>query len=749
MSAAPTAGCRTTARPCAWRLRPDLVIERQIQRGRACWLVKDPLTLSYFRFAEEEYALLKLLDGRKSLTEVAAEFARAFPAEAIGVEELQRLIAQVEESGLLVSDSMGQSPRLEENRRRRAAKGRWAGFNPMAIRLPGIDPEPILNWLYPRLQFLFSPLCVAMCLIGMLAAASLVLVQWHEIQARLPTFQRFFTAENAVWLALVLAGMKICHELGHALVARHYGGECHELGVMFLCFMPCLYCNVSDSWMVGSKWKRAGIAAAGMYVEMVLAAGATFLWWFSQPGLVHHLCLNVMFIGGVNTLLFNANPLLRYDGYYIVSDLFEIPNLRQKARDALAGTLSAWMWGGTRAIDPLAPASGGLLFAAFAVASSVYGWVMTLSVLWFLNKVFEPYGLQIVGRLIALLAFSGLIVWPVVRLVRLLFPAARSNSQPRRSAVKPLRVALSCGALAVLAGGGLWFPVSHRIQAGLVMEPHAAQRVYVEAPGVLEQVLVQPGTKVAAGETLAGLSNLELAIGLAELAGKLAEQKAEVEDLERQRFTDPSVTPLLPPAIEAVRDLESRLAKRKADAERLSITAPCGGVVLAPPEVPHRALPEGHLSHWSGRPLEESNLGTYLEPGTLVCMIGDPRELEAVLAIDQSDVEFVRAGQKVEIVLDQQPGVILQGEIAEVAKLDLAVAPRQLSHQAGGQMSTTVDRTGIERPLSTTYQARVRITDESGLLRAGLRGRARVLVGDQTIIERACRAWNQTFHFKL
>ena len=177
-----------------------------------------------------------------------------------------------------------------------------------------------------------------------------------SFRARLPEFQAFFAAQN--WL---LAGgrrwpsTKVLHEFGHGLACKRFGGECHEMGVMLLVVTPCLYCNVSDAWMIPSKWRRAAIGAAGMYVELILASLATFLWWFSEPGLVNHLCLNVMFVCSVSTLLFNANPLMRFDGYYILADLLEIPNLRQKSAAVIQRKLGAWLLGLRERHDPFLP----------------------------------------------------------------------------------------------------------------------------------------------------------------------------------------------------------------------------------------------------------------------------------------------------------------------------------------------------------------------------------------------------------
>ena len=164
-----------------------------------------------------------------------------------------------------------------------------------------------------------------------LGALSLIVTNFESFQNKLPSFDNFFAANNWFLLAIVLGVTKVLHEFGHGLACKRFGGRCHEMGLMFLVLTPCLYANVSDSWLLKSKWKRAFIAAAGMYVELVIASIAVFVWWFSIPGLVHHLALNVIVVCSVSTLIFNANPLLRYDGYYILADLMEIPNLRQKS----------------------------------------------------------------------------------------------------------------------------------------------------------------------------------------------------------------------------------------------------------------------------------------------------------------------------------------------------------------------------------------------------------------------------------
>ena len=201
-----------------------------------------------------------------------------------------------------------------------------------------------------------------------LAAITLVLVQWDKFQSKLPTFEQFFSAENWLFLGATMAIVKILHEFGHGLSCKKFGGECHEMGLMFLVFTPCLYCNVSDSWMLKNKWQRVFIGAAGMYVELILASVATFLWWFSTPGMFNFLCLSVMFICSVSTVVFNGNPLLRFDGYYIVMDMLEIPNLRQKSTEVLKRWFQSKCLGLELQDNPFLPRRNLFWFALFVTS---------------------------------------------------------------------------------------------------------------------------------------------------------------------------------------------------------------------------------------------------------------------------------------------------------------------------------------------------------------------------------------------
>src|SRR5882757_4967001 len=416
----------SSSRKLPIRMRPDLKARKQRYQGRLYWVVKDPIGLQYYRFEEEEYAILQMLDGHSSLDEIAQRFERDFPPQTIRTEELQQFIGMLHRSGLVITDAAGQGQQLVKRRgEKKRQEMMQAVTNVLSMRFKGIDPERFFNFIYPYIRWFFSVPAMVCCVTLALMALSLIIVQFDFFHSRLPDFHYFFRAQNWLWLALTLCVTKVLHEFGHGLSCKHFGGECHEIGIMFLVLTPCLYCNVSDSWMLPNRWHRAAIGAAGMYVELVLASIACFIWWFSVPGPLNYICLNVMFVSSVSTVMFNANPLLRYDGYYILSDVLEIPNLRQKASTILNRKLGEWFLGMEQPEDPFLPTRNLFWFMLYSVAASIYSWVVMFSILFFLFKVFQPYRLQIIGQIIAVAAIGSLIGRPLWSLGKFFYVPGR------------------------------------------------------------------------------------------------------------------------------------------------------------------------------------------------------------------------------------------------------------------------------------------------------------------------------------
>src|SRR5262245_3635826 len=464
----------SSSRKLPIRKRPDLRARKHRYQGRIYWVVKDPVGLQYYRFEEEEFAILQMLDGQLSLDDIAARFEREFPPQTIRTEELQQFIGMLHRSGLVITDAAGQGQQLVKRRDERVMQQRLASLtNILSLRFKGVDPERFFNFVYPYIRWFFTVPAMVCCILLALSALTLVIVQFDIFRSRLPDFQSFFGPDKWLWLALTLCLTKILHEFGHGLSCKHFGGECHEIGVMFLVLTPCLYCNVSDSWMLPNRWHRAAIGAAGMYVEIVLASICTFIWWFTEPGPLNYVCLNVMFISSVSTVMFNANPLLRYDGYYILSDILEIPNLRQKASTILNRKLGKWCLGLEEPEDPFLPQRRQWLFATYTVASAIYRWIVTFSILYFLNQVFEPYGLKVLGQAIALGALYGLLIQPLYQMYKFFSVPGRLGK------VKRARMYATAGVVFALLAAVFFIPLPSHVFAPLEVQARGADSVYV------------------------------------------------------------------------------------------------------------------------------------------------------------------------------------------------------------------------------------------------------------------------------
>lgn len=726
------------------RKRPDLTAKQQRYQGRTYWVVKDPVGLHYFRFQEEEFAILNMLNGEVSLDHIKSEFERKFPPQKITVEELGQFIGMLHRSSLIIANVTGQGIQLKKRRDKRKRQELLAALsNILAVRFKGIDPDRILNWMHPWLKWMFTKTAVICCMLLALSALTLVLVQFDVFRSKLPSFHQFFTAENWIWLGLTLAATKIIHEFGHGLSCKHFGGECHEMGVMLLVLTPCLYCNVSDSWMLPNKYHRAWIGAAGMYIEVVIASICTFLWWFSSPGLFNQLCLSTMFVSSVSTIIFNANPLLRYDGYYILSDLTEIPNLRQKATQILGHKLQHWCLGIEEPDDAFLPEQNQLFFALYSVASAVYRWVVLASILLFMWNVLEPYGLKVVSQMLGIVSIAGLIGQPAYKVYKFI------NTPGRLDKVKRKNVQGTIAVVAAVLGFVFLVPLPYRVFCVVEVKPRGAEPVYVEVSGRLDAIQVKSRQQVVEGQELARLSNVDLQLSIAELEGKRDQYEARLASLRRVRNEDEQANLEIPQVQETLETIVEQLAQKLKDVDRLVLKAPISGTVLPPAETPNKPDGTGQLPMWSGTPLRNKNLGSFMNESVLFCQIGDPANMEAILIVEQDDVEFIKQGQDVDIKLNELPFLTFNSKISEVSTKELQFAPRHLSSQRGGEVITKMDQSGVERPMNTSYQASADLNDPDGLLTLGLRGKAKIYTKWQTLGERGWRFLTRTFNFKL
>ena len=732
-------------RPLALRRRPDLVTAKHVYRNEPYWMIKDPLEMEFYRLNEEEYAVLTLVDGVHSLDQIKSEFEAKYPSQRITARELQMFISDLNSKSLLAYSSPDVGSRLIE----RAKEKRWIKIkqnlsNIMSFKWRGVDPDRFLDWLTPKVGWIFSLPAVVCALIFMAAACLWVLVHADTFVTKLPALTEFLQPQNWLLLTLAIMVMKVVHELGHGVCFKRFGGECHEIGVMFMLFIPTLYCSTTDSWLLQSKWKRAAIGAAGMYVELLIAASATFAWWFSQPGTINLLCLNIMATGSLSVFIFNGNPFLKYDGYYILSDILELPNLLERAGKVTQSWFLKYGLGIDEDAEPNSRFDTKLTLVTYRLLAFGFRILILGTILFLMIDRLSPLGLGYLGLILGSTTLLSLFVPPMFGLYKFFKIPGRLHRMRIQKSIPTFLI------ISVVLGLVCLVPFPYHIFCSFTIQPRGGQTLYIKEKAILKSVHVVPGQTVAKGQTIAELINLDTLLSLTKLKAEGDEVSAELELLERGRESSPDAAAKISKLQES---LTTNIASRKKYEEILEsfhIVAPRDGQVI--PEWTSRKpdTSEG-LGTWDGSPLDEENLGTWLESGDKLCSVGDLSQLEAVLAVNEHDIGLLREGQTVSLMLNSHAGKRLVSHIESIARNHSEQLPNSLSSKYGGsiQLEASKNQRASQRPTDEHFEARVAITESDMHLSSGLRGQARIRIGFRTIFQRIELFFYRNFRKKL
>jgi putative peptide zinc metalloprotease protein len=415
------------------RLRRDLVVEAHKYEGKTFYVLKDPVSLRYYRLKENEHFLLQYLDGTRTLENAQEAYEEEYRPERLKLEDLEAFAQQLVKAGLAQNESPRAGKQLYENRKkRRRSELMQTLTNILYIKLPVLDPDRLLKNMTAWLGWIFSTGFFLLSLVLMVSAVMLVATHFDTFRSKLPDYHSFFQFKTIVYLWAALAVVKVVHEFGHGLSCKRFGGEVHEMGLLFLCFSPAMYCNVSDAWTLPSKWHRIIISFAGIYVELVIASVATFIWWNTptQPFL-NNLALSLMIVCSVSTVVFNANPLMRYDGYYVLADWLEIPNLREKSTRFLGNLVLEFCLGVEVQPEPYMDLGRRVLFVVYAIVSYIYKWVVTFAILWFMWNFLRPYKLEVISEVLTLASVASMLGWPLYRLGKNIYRRGRLPDMKR------------------------------------------------------------------------------------------------------------------------------------------------------------------------------------------------------------------------------------------------------------------------------------------------------------------------------
>ena len=647
----------TAASIIPWRHRADLVVRARRDQGGGGYVVKDPIALRYYQLGDEEHFVWSRLDGRRTVSALCAAFAETFLPRQLSPDELQRFLRQLITQGLVVGEPAPIAAEIEQ----RVQQQRWQrilsqAMNVLAIRFRGVNPDRFLTALLPWCAWLFSPWFLFAAMGLWVSAVGLWWQRADEFLARWPEEIAQWTVQDLGSLAVVLAAVKIVHELAHGLTCKRFGGTVPELGVMLLVFTPCLYCNVSDAWLLRSKWQRIAISAAGMLAEITLAAAALWLWWASVPGPFHSLCLQVVLICGISTLVFNLNPLMRYDGYFMLADWLDQPNLHHQAAAALRRRIYSLLSGSTLAQRTSRNEWG---LAAFALISMVYRLFVTFGLLWAIHHWLEPQGYGVLAQMLIALTLFGLAAGGVAATAGTVREWRTSSSRDQRTI--GWRLAVLLGVVALL----LVVPLPRRIMAPVYLEPAEARPVAMADAGQLIRI-VADGTALHEGEVIAEFHHPRHERDAVRIAAEAARAKERLAMLERRQFVDPQAGLQRRAAEETWHDLHEREKQSAHERERRTPRSSINGVFW--PAGERRSLNRSdHLPSWSGTLGDSRNEDAWVTAGTTIGFVGSAERFEAFALLPQSSVDDLRIGQTAHLIVDGAAKGFCTGQVHDLA----------------------------------------------------------------------------------
>ena len=564
------------------RLRSHTAIHRHQYRGETWYVLQDRSTERFHRFSPAGYFIIGLMNGRRSVHELWEIATARLGDDAPTQDEMIQLLSQLHGADVLQCDvSPDTAELLQRSTRQRRRKWQANVLSPLSWRFPVLDPERFLCWLLPVARPFFGVAGALLWLVVVPPALAMAGSHWDELTRNV--LDRILAPQNLVYVWLLFPVVKTLHEFGHAFAVKAYGGEVHDMGVMVLVLTPVPYVDASAASAFREKWRRIAVGAAGMLVELFVAALALFVWLSAQPGLVRTLAYNTMLIAGVSTILFNGNPLLRYDGYYILMDLLEIPNLRSRANRYVLYLGERYLFGRREAELPHATPGERAWFVVYAISSFAYRTVLIFAIALFIATKFF-----VVGVLLAVGAGLSWIGIPVVRGIAYLLTDRRLRT------VRGRAITVSVGLGVLLIGVITLVPAPFRsLTEGVVWVPDEAH-VRAGVDGFVEWVVARPGTRVDRGDVLIVCRDPVLTERVAELAARVRELEA------RETALTPTDRVKAQIVREERRYAEQNLARAHQRAAELTIVSRTDGtfVVAAPEDLPQRYVHKGdHLGY--------------------------------------------------------------------------------------------------------------------------------------------------------
>lgn len=633
------------------RLRGHAQLSRHYYRGQLWYVLQDQSSRRVHRFSPSAYLVIGLMDGHRSLQEIWDTACARLGDDAPTQEEVIRLLSQLHMADVLQCEI---PPDVDEMLRRqdrlRSMKAIQLLMSPLSVKFPLLDPERFLAATLPLYRPFFTWYGAILWLVVVTLGGVLAGMHWTELTEDIT--DRVLAPGNLLILWFTFPILKAFHEFGHAFAVKRWGGEVHEMGIMLLVLMPIPYVDASSASAFRDKYPRVIVGAAGMLVELFIASIAMLLWVNMEPGIARSVAYNVMLIAGVSTVLFNANPLLRFDGYYILGDVLEIPNLRTRANRYLGYLTERFLLGMRDAQVPEGSAGEKRWFAFFAIASFIYRMFITFVIVLFIaGKYF------IFGVILAAFAVVGALILPIAKGLQFLLFSPRL----RRNRIRAAAGTLTFGGavvwllfyvpmpMATLAEGVIWVPEHAIVRSG--------------TDGFVARVMAEPNSLVRKGEALIELEEPLLAAQIRVLRSRVEQYQAQYDS---ERFSERVRAEI---TREMLGSAQGELERALERARALRVMAPVEGrlVVARADDLPSK----------------------YVRQGQDLAYIVDSARIAVRAVVPQEDIDLVRnRTHAVQVRLSERLDEVLPGRILrEVPAATAALPNMALSMEGGGRIA--------------------------------------------------------------
>ncbi len=658
------------------RIRSHVQIHRHSFRGEIWFVLQDVAAERSHRFSAAAHHVIGLMDGERTVQQIWEAACTRLGDAAPTQEDVIRLLGQLHAADALLCDvppdSMEIFRRYEKHERMKWRRRFWT---PLALRFPLIDPDRFLQRTQHLVDPLFTWFGVALWLVVVGTGAVLAALHWTDLTSNIA--DQVLTPQNLFALWLIYPVVKAFHELGHGYATRRWGGEVHEIGIMLLVLTPVPYVDASAATGFRDKRKRMVVGAAGIAVELFLGALAMFVWLMVEPGLVKTVAYNVMLITGVSTLLFNGNPLLRFDGYYVLADAIEIPNLGNRSNRHIGYLFQRYLFGMKDAKSPANGSGERAWMLVYGVASFIYRVFITFVIIMFIAGKFF-----IVGVLLAIWAIVTQVVIPVGKSLAFVVKSPEVQRQRGR--------AMSTTLLLVLALAGLIFVVpapSWTRAEGVIWLPEETQ-VRAGSDGFIARLLVPADSEVQRGQPLIRAEEPFLAARVAVLKAQVDELSARYDALLP---TDRAQAAMVREQMVAA---QANLRRAREREEALVFRSPASGRFVVPNA--------------------EDLPGRFVNKGQLVGYVVASRELTARVAVPQDDIAMVRQSTRgVQVMLAAWGSEPMVGEVRrEVPGGSLKLPTAALGTSAGGAIAVDPRDPEGMTALRQTFQLEVALPPE-------------------------------------